>query len=111
MTPRTLVNALRIGRGSFQIGPEFIASLPIAGRDGTLEGRAPAAIDAVRAKTGLLNGAAGLSGYAASQDGVEMIFSILANGYQARGAKVMAAIDGVASALTSSTITSEVSQK
>ena len=111
VSPRTLVNALRIGRGSFQFGPEFSASLPIAGRDGTLAGRAPAAIDAVRAKTGLLHGAAGLSGYAASQDGVELVFSILANDYRASGAEVMAAIDGVANALTNSTVASEVSQK
>ena len=69
VTPRTLVDALRIARASFAFGPEFESALPIAGRDGTLVHRASGARDSVRAKTGLLSGAASLSGYARTRDG------------------------------------------
>ncbi|MFP6641234.1 MAG: D-alanyl-D-alanine carboxypeptidase/D-alanyl-D-alanine-endopeptidase, partial [Myxococcota bacterium] len=49
-----LVAALRRARASFRIGPELVSSLPIAGRDGTLEERLLAGMDRIRAKTGLL---------------------------------------------------------
>ena len=69
VTPRTLVDALRIARASFAFGPELESALPIAARDGTLGKRAAGAADAVRAKTGLLSGAAALSGFARGADG------------------------------------------
>ena len=40
---RRLVGALRAARASFQVGPELLAALPIAGRDGTLRKRAEGA--------------------------------------------------------------------
>jgi D-alanyl-D-alanine carboxypeptidase/D-alanyl-D-alanine-endopeptidase (penicillin-binding protein 4) len=69
VSPRALVDALRIARASFAFGPELESALPIAGRDGTLTRRANGAANAVRAKTGLLAGAASLSGYARTRDG------------------------------------------
>ncbi len=99
VTPRTLVTALRIAQGSFAFGPEFMSALPIAGRDGTLAHRAAAA-DAVRAKTGMLRGAAGLSGYARSRDGTPLVFSVLVNGLTRGEADAIAALDGFAAALT-----------
>jgi serine-type D-Ala-D-Ala carboxypeptidase/endopeptidase (penicillin-binding protein 4) len=99
VTARTLVDALRIARASFAFGPEFESALPIAGRDGTLGQRAPGAADAVRAKTGLLTGAAALSGYARSRDGTDVVFSLLVNDYTRGDADAMAGIDGFATAL------------
>jgi D-alanyl-D-alanine carboxypeptidase/D-alanyl-D-alanine-endopeptidase (penicillin-binding protein 4) len=99
VTPRTLVGALRIARGSFTFGPEFESALPVAGRDGTLSERAAGAADAVRAKTGLLNGAAALSGYARGADDSELVFSLLINDYKRGDGDAMAGIDGFAAAL------------
>lgn len=99
VTPRTLVSALRTARASFPLAPEFTAALPIAGRDGTLRTRAPAATDRARAKTGLINGVATLSGYARTGDGREVVFSILNNGAPAGDAAAIAANDAFLEAL------------
>jgi D-alanyl-D-alanine carboxypeptidase/D-alanyl-D-alanine-endopeptidase (penicillin-binding protein 4) len=99
VTPRTLVGALRAARGAFALGAEFAAALPIAGRDGTLRKRVPGAMDRARAKTGLINGVAALSGYARLGDGREVVFSILNNGADAGDAAAMAANDALLEAL------------
>ncbi len=99
VSPRALVEALRIARASFAFGPEFLSALPIAGRDGTLAKRAPAAADALRAKTGLLAVAAALSGYARTASGDDVIFSLLVNDYRHGDADAMAGIDAFATAL------------
>jgi D-alanyl-D-alanine carboxypeptidase/D-alanyl-D-alanine-endopeptidase (penicillin-binding protein 4) len=99
LSPRALVAALRIAHSSFAVGPEFTVALPIASRDGTLEKRAAASKDAVRAKTGLLNRVTALSGYAQLPDGEVVAFSILANGYRVSDDAAMAALDRFAAAL------------
>lgn len=63
-------------------GPPGLADgLPIAGRNGTLFRRflGTAAAGKVRAKTGSLEGVAGLSGLATGQNGRNVAFSLLAN--------------------------------
>lgn len=94
LTPRVLVEALSLADASFELGPEFVASLPLAARDGTLKKRAYGSIGRVRAKTGLLSDArvTSLSGFAQLSDGERVAFAILVNGFQA-GSK--AAMDGV----------------
>ena len=64
-------------------GP-FEASLPIAGRDGTLANRmkGTAAESNARAKTGSMSNVRALSGYVASGDGEPLVFSILANNFE-----------------------------
>jgi D-alanyl-D-alanine carboxypeptidase/D-alanyl-D-alanine-endopeptidase (penicillin-binding protein 4) len=104
ISARTLVQALRIARSSFAFGSELIGALPIAARDGTLEKRADGAAGRVRAKTGLLNGAAGLSGFAQLADGSEAIFSVLLNGYRVDDGTAMAILDEFASTLVQSTL-------
>lgn len=99
VTPRTLVEALRAARNSFVVGPDFAAALPLAGRDGTLRKRAPDATDRARAKTGLLNGASTLSGYARLRDGTDVVFAILNNGADAGDAAAIAANDAFLEAL------------
>ena len=106
VSPRALVAALRVGLDSFRFGPEFVTSLPIAARDGTLEKRAEGAQDWVRAKTGLLNGVTGLSGYAAitspnpQERRERVVFSVLANGCKHGDSAAMDAIDNFVSLLT-----------
>jgi D-alanyl-D-alanine carboxypeptidase/D-alanyl-D-alanine-endopeptidase (penicillin-binding protein 4) len=99
VTPRTLVRALQVGRASFRAGPELVASLPIAARDGTLRRRAAGAAESVRAKTGLLSGATALSGFARSHNGDELVFSIIANDYKAGDTEAMHALDEFVAAL------------
>jgi serine-type D-Ala-D-Ala carboxypeptidase/endopeptidase (penicillin-binding protein 4) len=62
-------------------GDMFAASLPVAGEDGTLEYRlkGTAAAGRVQAKTGTINSAAGLAGYATSQRGERLIFAFYGN--------------------------------
>jgi D-alanyl-D-alanine carboxypeptidase/D-alanyl-D-alanine-endopeptidase (penicillin-binding protein 4) len=59
----------------------FIASMPIAGRDGTLASRmrGTPAEGNLRAKTGTLSGVRALSGYFNTASGEAMVFSILSN--------------------------------
>jgi D-alanyl-D-alanine carboxypeptidase/D-alanyl-D-alanine-endopeptidase (penicillin-binding protein 4) len=90
---RLLVQALQIARASFTFGPEFVSSLPIAATDGTLERRAKDAAGAVRAKSGLLSDAIGLSGYARMRDGTETAFSVLVNDFRHGAADAMAMLD------------------
>jgi D-alanyl-D-alanine carboxypeptidase/D-alanyl-D-alanine-endopeptidase (penicillin-binding protein 4) len=97
--PETLVGALRLAADSFRFGPEFVAGLPIAAADGTLEKRADGAALAVRAKTGLLTRVTGLSGYARGADGERLVFSILVNGYRGSDEEAMRALDGFVAAL------------
>jgi D-alanyl-D-alanine carboxypeptidase/D-alanyl-D-alanine-endopeptidase (penicillin-binding protein 4) len=72
----------RVYRDERLRGP-FEASLPIAGRDGTLANRmkGTAAEGNARAKTGAFSNARGLSGYVRSADGESIVFSIMANNF------------------------------
>jgi D-alanyl-D-alanine carboxypeptidase/D-alanyl-D-alanine-endopeptidase (penicillin-binding protein 4) len=100
VTPRQLVAALRAASTSFRIGPEFVAGLPIAAADGTLEKRAGDAASAVRAKTGLLTRVTSLSGFAELKDGTRVAFSVLVNGFRGPAERAMAAVDGFVAQLT-----------
>lgn len=93
LTPRLLVETLRLGADSFGFGPELVAALPIAAGDGTLERRAAEAAGVVRAKTGLLDGVTALSGYARTQQGREVVFSVLVNGYRGSDEQAMRSMD------------------
>lgn len=68
-------------------GPKgaIAASLPIAGRTGTLRTRfeGTAAQDRLRAKTGTLSGVTALAGYVTMADGNTATFAYIANGSQA----------------------------
>ncbi|MBW2713719.1 MAG: D-alanyl-D-alanine carboxypeptidase/D-alanyl-D-alanine-endopeptidase, partial [Deltaproteobacteria bacterium] len=99
VSPRTFVQTLRVADRSFAWGPELIAALPIAGMDGTLEKRANGAVGSVRAKTGLLTGVTGLSGFVHARDGDGMIFSILVNDYPQGDQAAMNAVDRFVEAL------------
>ncbi|MEZ4330700.1 MAG: D-alanyl-D-alanine carboxypeptidase/D-alanyl-D-alanine-endopeptidase [Myxococcota bacterium] len=101
LSPRMLVRALRLGADSFVAGPEFVAALPIAHGDGTLERRLEAVAGRIRAKTGLLSDArvTALSGFAEREDGERLVFSILVNGPGGGTEAGMDAVDRIARAL------------
>ncbi len=62
---RDFVKVLQDLEQSFDFGPEFLASFPISGVDGTMKKRLNERVlrQRVRAKTGLLNRVVGLAGY------------------------------------------------
>jgi len=76
-----LARTLLATQSDFQAAPEFMASLPIGGIDGTLDHRmmtGPAS-RRIRAKTGFINGVSSLSGYAWNDNGRLLVFSIVVN--------------------------------
>lgn len=62
-----------------KVSPEFVASLSIAGRDGTLRRRMTDTEGAVRGKTGTLSGVHCLAGYVETRDREQLAFVFLAN--------------------------------
>ena len=80
--------------------PEYLASLPIAGVDGTLKKRMKGtpAEGWVRAKTGFLTGVVALAGYAGRTDGRVIPFVFIYNGPDDEN-KVRSAFDHAVEAL------------
>lgn len=68
---------------NFELMPEFLASLPIAGVDGTLKNRMQdvSAEKVLRAKTGTLSGVSALAGYTVTADDEVFAFGILISHY------------------------------
>jgi len=80
VTARQVARILQMGHSDFSASPEFIASLGIAGEDGTMKRRALAINEStIRAKTGSLDGVSSLAGYVTSADNELMVFVILLN--------------------------------
>lgn len=82
-SPEALVAILTHVYRDDRLREAFIASLPVAGRDGTLAGqmKGTAADGKARAKTGSMSNVRTLSGYVEAADGEPLVFSILANNY------------------------------
>lgn len=82
-SPDQLVAVLQYVYSQSGYQSDFLAALPLAGLDGTLENRMEN--DLVRgkilAKTGTLSGASCLSGYVFTKVGNPLAFSIMMNGY------------------------------
>ena len=97
VTPEALVTILTHVDRDSRLKDPFEASLPIAGRDGTLANRmkgTPAEGNA-RAKTGSMTAVRGLSGYVTSADGEPLVFSILANNFDTPSATITATEDAI----------------
>jgi len=95
-----IVKILNTVRRDFRIYPEFAASLPVAGADGTLRSRFSAkGTHWVRAKTGLLTGVVGLAGYAGNADGKVVTFAFIFNGRAGKSESARALFDRMASQL------------
>ncbi len=104
-SPAQLSLVLYDVKDDFQIFPEFLSSLPIAAKDGTLKSRmrGSEATGWVRAKTGLLNGVTGLSGYAQNKSGKQVVFVLIYNGPKAIY-KVQNLFDEIAAVLVTAKI-------
>jgi D-alanyl-D-alanine carboxypeptidase/D-alanyl-D-alanine-endopeptidase (penicillin-binding protein 4) len=98
---RQTVALLREMWRRFPLMAEFVAALPVAGRDGTIRWRMEDsdAAGRLRAKTGTLENVASLSGYVESRGGAKLAFAVLVNDYPGRGASVVRALDALGGAL------------
>ncbi len=100
VTPRAIVQILTYA-STQPWGELYRSSLPVAGVDGTLSDRmknTPAA-GHVFAKTGTVEHVASLSGYATSQRGAHIIFSILGNNNNLHAQAADAVLDAIAVAM------------
>jgi serine-type D-Ala-D-Ala carboxypeptidase/endopeptidase (penicillin-binding protein 4) len=67
-----------------RFAPEFMASLPLAGLDGTLRSRMKSSpAGSVRLKTGHLDGVSGVAGYVNAASGKTFVLVSLVNGARA----------------------------
>ena len=87
---------------NFKLMPEFTASLPIAGVDGTLRNRKQGlyAEKVLRAKTGTLSGVSALAGYTRTADGQVLAFGILISHYVGSSATARRIQDNIGDILT-----------
>lgn len=100
VTPRAFVGVLQYAQKQAWF-PAYLASLPVAGEDGTLNERmkeAPLA-GKIHAKTGSVTHVRSLSGYAETPGGRKLIFSFLSNNQGAKNHEVHEAIDGLCLAM------------
>ncbi|MEY4547315.1 MAG: hypothetical protein RL685_3510 [Pseudomonadota bacterium] len=97
----TLVGTLLAVRRNPAVYPEFLAQLAVGGVDGTLRSRFRRFKEQrlVRAKTGTLSAAVGLSGYVLSPSGSPIAFAILVNGLEGQASAVRERIDRVVDAV------------
>lgn len=81
-TPELLLTLLRYAYSEPDIYDALLPTLPVAGRDGTLNKRmkGTAAEGNVQAKTGTVTGVSTLSGYCTASNGHRLAFSIMNNG-------------------------------
>lgn len=81
LTPQQTVGLLKFLHERFPLSYEYIAALPVSGRDGTLQRRfkQPNQMGMVRAKTGTMTGVIGLSGYLYTANGHTLAFAIFVN--------------------------------
>lgn len=87
LSAEQIVTLLTHMHDDFEVRSEFLASLAIAGIDGTLRSRLQdtQAERRLRAKTGAIRSVSCLSGYAASKDNEVFAFSIMMNEYSSGG--------------------------
>jgi len=84
VSPSLITEVLMRMHQRFDVRPEFVASLAVAGLSGTIGSRFSdtAAVSRIRAKTGSLTGVSALSGYVTTRDDRVLAFSVMMNGYE-----------------------------
>ncbi len=102
ITAELLTDLLVAVYNDFELMPEYVASLPIAGVDGTLENRMKGmrAEKVLRAKTGTLSGVSTLAGYTVTADGEVLAFCILISHYVGPAAPARRVQDEIGNCLT-----------
>jgi D-alanyl-D-alanine carboxypeptidase/D-alanyl-D-alanine-endopeptidase (penicillin-binding protein 4) len=100
-TPRQLAQLLKIMWDRFPLAPEYLSSVGIAGKDGTLRYRfeGSEAVGRLRAKTGTLENVSALSGYVQSVGGERFAFSVIVNDHVGRSGPVVQGIDAIGAAV------------
>ncbi len=103
VTPSLLTPLLQDMYFDFSVQAEFMASLPIAGVDGTLKKRmgGTAAANKLRAKTGTLRGVSTLSGYTETADGEVVAFSMMMEHFLVKAKEVRKVQDRIGALLSS----------
>ena len=96
---RQTVTLLREMWRRFPVMADFLAALPVAGKDGTTRWRMDGTEGRLRAKTGTLEGVTSLSGYVETAAHERLVFSILVNDFPGRAHATVRAVDAVGSAL------------
>ncbi|HET6616707.1 MAG TPA: D-alanyl-D-alanine carboxypeptidase/D-alanyl-D-alanine-endopeptidase [Gemmatimonadota bacterium] len=101
VTARQIVELLAYMASRDDLYPFYLEALPVAGVDGTLEGRmrGTAAEGRARAKSGTLNGVAALSGYVPAADGERLAFSTMIEFYAGGSSPRRAVQDSIVAAL------------
>ena len=94
-TARQMTTLLQAVWKRFPVASEFVASLGIAARDGTMRLRMEGtdAAGRLRAKTGTLERVTALSGYVQSLGGERFAFSVLVNDWSGKSGPVVSSID------------------
>jgi D-alanyl-D-alanine carboxypeptidase/D-alanyl-D-alanine-endopeptidase (penicillin-binding protein 4) len=100
VTPNAIVQLLRYC-STQPWGADYKATFPVSGVDGSLSDRlnTPRLQKRVAAKTGSLGGVKTLSGYATSDTGQAVVFSILSNNFNLPAKRVTDAIDQLVQAI------------
>jgi D-alanyl-D-alanine carboxypeptidase/D-alanyl-D-alanine-endopeptidase (penicillin-binding protein 4) len=98
--PRAIVQLLRYAAQQ-PWGAAFLSTLPVAGVDGTLQGRMtkPTVAGLIQAKTGSLDHVHALSGYATTLRGEYLAFSIFGNNDPEHGGDANSVIDEIGAAM------------
>jgi serine-type D-Ala-D-Ala carboxypeptidase/endopeptidase (penicillin-binding protein 4) len=95
VTAGAIVTILRHVWDDERLRGPFVASLPVAGRDGTLASRMRnTVLDVnVQAKTGTISNVRSLSGYLETRSGEKIVFSMIVNHFTASSAQVDAIVE------------------
>lgn len=112
VTPRAVVQLLRyVAQQPW--GADYISTFPIAGVDGTLENRMKntAASSRILAKTGALEHVRAMSGYATTERGENLVFTIFGNNNPEHGRDATAAMDAIGVAMVETLGTSAQPKK
>lgn len=101
---RQLVTLLRAMWGRFPLQAEYLSSLPVAGRDGTIRFRMEGseAEGRLRAKTGTMKNMTSLSGYVQTAGGRTLAFAVLVNDYAGSASAAIRSVDALGTALAAS---------
>jgi D-alanyl-D-alanine carboxypeptidase/D-alanyl-D-alanine-endopeptidase (penicillin-binding protein 4) len=95
VTAGTIVSILEHVWHDERLRGPFLAALPVAGHDGTLDTRMKGTVlDArVQAKTGTISNVRSLSGFLETKSGERLVFSMIANHFTAPSAQIDAVVE------------------
>src|SRR5262249_27063796 len=99
-----ITRLLRFMYERFPLAPEYLSSMGIAGKDGTLRYRFEGsdAVGRLRGKTGTLENVSALSGYVQAVGGEKFSFAMLANDFSGRSGPVAQGLDALGAAVAAS---------